>query len=384
MHPVVLIPGIGGSILVPKGHEYRMLLNRKVPDNRWIHIYAFTKKEIDKWKKDMEFHLITDSDGKIQRMIPKRHIVPFDVGGTKGVTDIIPEFSMFPPPYQNAMEEMFHYRYFHPICEAVRAQNCSYKDHKTLLGVPNDFRFILDSMIMDGFFYDLKTCIETGCYITGKPGVIVSHSLGGILFKWFLSTHVDQDWIDKHIHRWVCISAPFGGSYHAIKAVTCGEHYVPALRPFVQEQMQTITGIIMCLPNQLAFDIHEPLLFTDEGTLTIEKYGEYANKGRIPFKIWKDLYEPNISTLKKQVKVKTHMIFSDTVPTYGIARASSWDALTSNVQLCDGDGIVPAQSLSAYKKVLDLSKVEETRIKHCDHTDLLSDKRTIDIIRSYL
>lgn len=383
MHPIVLIPGIGGSVLVPRGHEYRPLLNRMVHNNRWVHIYAFTNKEITKWKKDMAFDFMYDEHGTIQRMIPRNSIVPFDIGGTKGVKDIVPEFLLLPSQYQKIMDDMFHFRYFQPICDL--AYKRGYKDHKTILGVPNDFRFILDPVVRQEFFQNIKDCVERGCLMGGDKAVIVTHSLGGVLLKWFLTTAVPQEWIDKYIKQWVCICAPFGGSYQALRAACCGEHYVSSLRPYVQDELQRITGIIMCFPNELAFDVNDKLVTTQQnGTISIANYGKFAGKGRIPFKIWTDLYAPHLEAITRKIKVPTHVIYTQNVPTYGKAYAEKWNDVHMQVSTSDGDGIVPAQSLAAYKKVLDLSVVTETIIPNSDHTLLISDATTLEIIGSYL
>jgi hypothetical protein len=383
MHPVVLIPGIGGSVLVPRGHEYRPLLNRMVPNNRWIHIYAFTNKEISKWKRDMAFDYIYDKDGNIIRMKPQQNIVPFDVGGTKGIKDIVPEFLLLPVQYQKVLDDMFHFRYFQPICES--SYKLGYKDHKTLLGVPNDFRFILDPYIRHDFFESLKLCIERGCYFGGEKGIVVTHSLGGVLFKWFLSAHVKQEWIDKHIKQWVSICAPFGGSYQALRAVCCGEHYVSSLRPYVQKELQQVGGIIMCLPNELAFDKEEVLLDTkDMNIISHSKYPELASYGYTPFKIWNDLYKPHMHIVNSKVNVPTHIVYSRNVPTYGKAYAERWDDIHMQVESCDGDGIVPLQSLQSYSKILDMSRVTETIVPNSDHTLLLGNDMTLDIIKSYM
>lgn len=383
MHPIILIPGIGGSVLVPKGQQYRPLLNRMVHNNRWVHIYAFTNKEIAKWKKDMAFDFVYDEHGVIQRLVPHSSIVPYDIGGTKGVKDIVPEFLLLPSQYQKILDDIFHFRYFQPLCDF--AYKKGYKDHKTLLGVPNDFRFILDPLIRQEFFKHVKNCIETGCLYGGDKAVIVTHSLGGVLLKWFLTTAVTPEWIDKYIKQWVCICAPFGGSYQAMRAVCCGDHYVSSLRPYVQEELQRMTGIIMCLPNELAFDANEELVTTRQnGPITIANYAKYAEKGRIPFKIWTDLYQPHLETIAKKIKVPTHVIYTNSNPTYALAYAEKWSDVHMQIGTCEGDGIVPAKSLSSYKKILDLSVTTETIVPNSDHTSLISDRTTIDIIQSYL
>ena len=382
MRPVILIPGIGGSIIVPKGHEYRRMFHTMVPNNRWIHLYAFTQKEINQWKKDMGHDYLFDEYGKITGIVPHRHIVPLDIGGTKGVRDIVPEFLWMPEKYQEIIEELFHSRYFGYICDHLHKKG--YKDHYDLFGIPYDFRMILDPNIRHLMFQDMKKSIEEGCYNTGKSAVIITHSLGGILLKWFLTTEVTHEWTKEHIKRWICISAPFGGSQSALKGATSGEHYVPALRPYVKDELQRITGIVMCLPNRLAFDPNQTLATIADHKVTIRDYDKFAEQGVIPFKLWKDLYEPHLPIMEARVSVPTDIVIAKDVPTLGAFYSKSWNDPPYSKFQCTGDGMVPSHSLQAFEKILDHKHVKEVTLPNTDHTLLLSNPSVWHIIKSYI
>lgn len=388
MRPIVMIPGIGGSILVQKGAETRRLFHKSVPDNRWVNIYVASKHGLSRWKRDMRCDMIYDDTGRITGVRPEiNHIYAYDFGGTKGIKDIMPEFLLLPPQYQNMLDDMFHHRYFHALSDQMYGYG--YRDNYSLFGAPYDFRFILDPQIRSAYFKQLQSLIEGACKRTGERAVIVTHSLGGIMLKWFATVCVSQEWIDKHIERWVCISAPFGGSYHALYAATSGEHYIPSMRSSVQMELQRNLGIIACFPNDLAFDKNEVLLQADE-SVTIETYSHLAQKGLIPFRLWTDLYKDALSyAIKPPVRIPTHVVCGSKMnSTMGRGVADAWDTPPSRMEYITGDGIVPLHSLLSIEKIVNPKYLTETiiynnEVNATDHTSLLCDDRVMKIVRDY-
>ena len=98
---------------------------------------------------------------------------------------------------------------------------------ENLVGMPYDFRTILDPGVRNTYFQKLKHVIQSRSKKYGSRVFIISHSLGGILFKWFLSEYVDEAFIDKYIDCFVMINTPFGGTPSAVKASLIGEFYIP-------------------------------------------------------------------------------------------------------------------------------------------------------------
>jgi hypothetical protein len=383
MRPVVLIPGIGGSILVQKGHETRYLLHKKVPNNRWINVYVATQQGLSRWKKDMHCDLLLDAEGRVSRVVPQVPLVGFDFGGTKGVKDIIPEFLLFPKAYRQWFDDLFHHRYYHGMSEALHRHG--YRDHFSLVGAPYDFRFILDPVIRDQYFNALRAAIEGSCRASGEKAVIVTHSLGGVLLKWFFSACVSQEWIDRHVEQWVCVSAPFGGSHNALYAATSGMHYIPSMRSEVQSELQRHLGIIACFPNSLAYHPDEPLIVCKDGAVTVDEYASLAAGGCVPFLLWRDLFQPALEAhIAAPVRVRTHMICANTVnSTQSRGVADAWDAIPSRLEYVSGDGVVPLKSMLAIERVVDRRYLTETIFPNSDHTSLLSDETVIKIVQRY-
>ncbi|NBV05411.1 MAG: hypothetical protein EBS08_07100, partial [Cytophagia bacterium] len=269
--------------------------------------------------------------------------------------------------------------YFHPICEYLHRHG--YKDHETLFGAPYDFRLILDPPTRNSYFQSLKELIERAANKRQKGAVFVTHSLGGVVLKWFFSEYVGQEWVDKYVHRWICVSSPFGGSYQALRSVTCGDHYVPTLREHIQEELKYVTGIVMCMPNQLAFHANEPLLHIEGGKdITIEEYQQLAEEHALAFQLWKDLYEPNHKYIEAALKVPTELVVAKHLTTYGVGFARSLDSVPHRVSTVHGDGIVPSKSLLAIEKVLDRRHIHEHVFGNYDHTSILGSSELIRLI----
>lgn len=107
--------------------------------------------------------------------------------------------------------------YFHMMLRTFYSMG--YQDGNSLIGIPYDWR--LPPWQMD--FVRLKSEIETRVEAMGgaKADVLV-HSLGSIVFNYFLNKVVDQQWKDKYINSYTLVAPATGGSFKAIKAILTG------------------------------------------------------------------------------------------------------------------------------------------------------------------
>lgn len=342
MKPVILIPGIGGSILVNKQRPMRNLLGKEMIHNRWLNVYPFVPRNIDQWRRDMGCEVVSESSGRIVGVKPVNNAIgAHDVGGTKGIKDVFPEFLLLPRRGQNMLQDMFHFRYFHDVCEVL--YECGYKDHISLFGVPYDFRMVLDPGFRTTIFEQFKNIIEKSVATNGgKKCVVLSHSLGSVLFKWFLSSFVSTGWIEDHIADLIIVSPPFGGSVASLKTVIFGDFYIPSFHKWYMKELQRNTGIIMCLPNSVGFSLDEELIRNGHQSIAIK---DYWKMDHISMKIWRDLYEPYfqdviLKPLDDVKSMKTTVFRCDTVPTpvwYGSATLGEYPL----EQKCgNGDGII--------------------------------------------
>lgn len=389
MYPVVLIPGIGGSVLVKKSNIHKNLFQQKILDNRWINLYPFSRKSVRQWKEDMRYNLRFDPSG--QRIIGfeghSADIVPYDVGGTRGIKDLVPELLMLNDKQRTELENMYHFRYFHTMCEALYA--AGYKDRETLVGMPYDFRLTLDPEYRRRLFLTFRHWIEK--VGDKKPVVVVAHSLGAILFKWFLTNGMSDDWVARYIRSFVGVCAPFGGAPNSLKAALAGEHYIPYFHHVFREELQYNSGILMCLPNELGV-LDEEIIYQVGGgggkgaggtKVRLADFEALADGGIAPLRVWRDLMLPHYSVLHRPIELPSaYSVVCCNVATGARFKTQSLLDYPYDTAYGYGDGVVPARSLKAFRKVFKKECVKELIIPDSNHSKLLSDARVIDLVLS--
>lgn len=332
-------------------------------------------------------------------------IVPYDVGGTAGVKDLVSELLLLSAKQQEDLESAYQFRYFHAMCEALYADG--YADRKTLVGLPYDFRLVLDPEYRRRLFNTFRAYIERAVAEAprgaGRGGaVVVGHSLGALLFKWFLSAgDVGADWIAEHVAHFVSICAPYGGAPNSIKASVAGEHYLPFFHHVFREELQYNSGIVMCFPNRIGTLPGEVLyeLPGDEGggaggasggarggrerprEIRIGDYAALAADGAISFEIWRDLYEPHLAVVERRVAVPTTAVLTANVATGVRFKAKRLSSYPYDTAYGYGDGVVPARSLKSYRKLFCSDLTRELLIPNSNHAKLISDARVCQLVR---
>lgn len=305
-----------------------------------------------------------------------REIIPFDLGGTRGLKDLVPEFLFLGDSYINTLDDIFHFRYFHRLCERLYREG--YRDHENLIGIPYDFRLVLDPSYRAWLFDVFRVFVEDARQKHGglEP-IVVTHSLGGILFKWFLELE-SPEWINHNVGQLVMVSPPFGGAIFALRAVLSGDHYIKCFHRAVHSELQRNTGVIMCLPNHLGEG--SVLLGPNEDIVNHNTYRDLAET-MLPFELWRDLYEPHlIKDVIKPVKYgrKVHIVLSDSKETPIGYKADTLDAYPHSEIFGHGDGFISSASLRAGLKLFPYARV--MNLRDIDHTSLVSDHRTMDLI----
>jgi hypothetical protein len=81
-------------------------------------------------------------------------------------------------------------------------------DKHDLSALPYDFRYTLYPKYYTSLYQKYKDFIEK----QDEPLIMICHSLGGLVFHHFLSTFVDNAWINKHLRHIYFINVPFGGT----------------------------------------------------------------------------------------------------------------------------------------------------------------------------
>ncbi|KAF5482456.1 hypothetical protein F2P56_003026 [Juglans regia] len=102
-----------------------------------------------------------------------------------------------------------------------------------IIAVPYDWR-LSPSMLeeRDLYFHKLKLTFETALKLRGGPSIVLAHSLGNNVFRYFLEwlkleippKHYVQ-WLDEHIHAYFAVGAPLLGSIQTVKSTLSGDTF---------------------------------------------------------------------------------------------------------------------------------------------------------------
>jgi hypothetical protein len=251
LNPVIIIPGLGGSVIYNKWNYDQTNINElkkeagfyehvceksHVYEQLWVNIQGALpnifgascwryrmEPQYDKSKGGFINKNNIETNTWIQKPISKNILnLSDEFGGIKGV-NILLELGPFKPK----MGYMFYYI----INDLIKN---GYEEKKTLFGAPYDFRRISSKYYSDEYFSALKMMIEHSYTINNNQKVILlTHSLGCSVTKRFLSEYIPiffnnnlqkiKEWKDKYIKIWIPINPPFGGSPKAFRTSLSGD-----------------------------------------------------------------------------------------------------------------------------------------------------------------
>ncbi|KAI4306379.1 hypothetical protein L6164_029661 [Bauhinia variegata] len=186
LDPVLLVPGIAGSILNAvddqNGQEERVWVRILAAD------YVFRTKL---WSR------FDPSTGKTVSLDEKTRItVPQDRYGLHAIDVLDPDL---------VVGREFVYYFHDMIVEMIK---WGFEEGKTLFGFGYDFR---QSNRLQEILDQLAAKLESIYNAAGGKKInIISHSMGGLLVKCFMCLH--SDIFEKYVKNWIAIAAPFRGA----------------------------------------------------------------------------------------------------------------------------------------------------------------------------
>ncbi|KAK9159464.1 hypothetical protein Syun_005805 [Stephania yunnanensis] len=189
LDPVLLVSGIGGSILNSRDKK------SKGEIRVWVWLFLadleFRKKAWSIYNPKSGYTECLDKNSEV--------VVPEDDYGLYAIDILDP--SWFVKLFH--LSEVYH---FHDMIDML--VGCGYKKGTTLFGYGYDFR---QSNRIDKALDGLKVKLSTAYKASGGRKVnIISHSMGGLLVLCFLSLH--HDVFSKYVNKWITIACPFQGA----------------------------------------------------------------------------------------------------------------------------------------------------------------------------
>lgn len=185
LDPVLLVPGIAGSVL--KAVDYNGCSERV-----WVRILAADYKFRTKlWSR------FDPSTGQTVSLDPTTNImVPEDRYGLHAIDVLDPDMII-------GRDCVY---YFHEMI--VEMIKWGFQEGKTLFGFGYDFR---QSNRFQETLERFNAKLESVYTASGGKKInIISHSMGGLLVKCFMCLHSDV--FEKYVKNWIAIAAPFQGA----------------------------------------------------------------------------------------------------------------------------------------------------------------------------
>ncbi|CAN6575270.1 unnamed protein product [Malus baccata var. baccata] len=227
VEPVLLVSGIGGSIL----HSKRRKLGF---DTRvWVRILLADLE----FKKKL-WSIYNPQTGYTETLDKKTEIVvPDDDYGLYAI-DILD------PCWFAKLIRLKEVYQFHDMIDML--VECGYKKGTTLFGYGYDFR---QSNRIDKSMEGLKVKLETAYKASGGRKVnIISHSVGGLLVTCFMSLHTDV--FSKYVSKWICIACPFQGAPGCINdSLLTGLQFVEGLGSYLFVSRWTMHQLLIECPS---------------------------------------------------------------------------------------------------------------------------------------
>ncbi|XP_076950689.1 lecithin-cholesterol acyltransferase-like 4 [Bidens hawaiensis] len=401
LDPVLIVPGIAGSILNARdaetGKEERV----------WVRI----------WEADREFRAklwckFDPQTGKTESLDSNISIVvPEDRDGLYAIDCLDPDMVV-------GRDSVC---YFHDMIKEMTSWG--YQEGKTLFGFGYDFRQSNRlKETLDRFAAKLDA-IHTAS--GGKKITIITHSMGGLLTKCFMSLH--SDIFEKYVKSWIAIAAPFQGAPgYVTSTLMNGMSFVEGWEAyfFVSKwsmhqlliECPSIYELMACLDHEWE---HAPLLqiwkeiqdgngnsaamletFTPIEAVSIFTQALSTNELSyggvdipLPFNTevlhWANKTREILSSAKLPSNIKFYNVYGTGVDTpqsvcYGSAESPILDLqelplLEATYINVDGDGTVPAESAMA-----DGLEAEARVGIPGDHRGIICDKHLFRIVKHWL
>lgn len=378
LHPIVLVPGYGGSQLkgklTGKPETVHYWCARQTDDffDLWLNLELFLPTVIDCWVDNMKL--------VYNRTTNKTSSMP-------GVLVEVPGFRNTSTIEWLDTSKASEGRYFTDIVEALLP--FGYHRGKNIVGAPYDWRQAPNEL---GHYYSNLTKLIEDIYRScgHRKVIIIAHSMGNPLLLYFYNSIVTQEWKDKFIHSHISIAGAWGGALQIIRLLASGynmNHYRILLPPSSLREMQrSFTSSTFLFPSYNVWSENEVLATVNDKNYTLKNVEEFFKD--IGYKVGWYQYQNTAHLLGdfQAPNIEVHCIYG-----YGIETPESFEwsgrwfpDYQPDTTYGDGDGTVNRRSLEACKKWIGKNggkKISLYAFKGGEHVDILAQEEVIELIK---
>jgi len=330
---VILIPGLGGSILegvwkMNMSHTEWYCKNTLTYEQIWPTIYQIIP--VVDWCWYYRILPQISNNGMSFSSTGGVKIRAKDFGGLSGIS-VLDDISFY---FWNVPIGV----YYKPTIKHLKSTN-----HTSILGAPYDFRLILDRTILRNYVSNLKNLIENSLY---KKSVIIAHSMGGLLSTYFLNC-MENKWKETYILKFITVSTPWGGAPKALESSMSGDQDgIPVAKLMMKNIEKSTAGVIWTFPfpkrwknipiirtpskNYTASNIYDILMAVGERDTANSWYNSRDIRE-------KSILYPNVDTF---------LVYGKNISTAYQAEYSDSFVFKGWINK-DGDGTVPSYSLNS-------------------------------------
>lgn len=232
--PIILIPGVCGSLLIADNNEIAWLNETLTP-------YPQTSAKLMQYLYGSRDPITNEFVSFIERQgFSSVKAVP----GLPGCSRLLNhKLTRLPGIAQKRLG--VYYETF----ATYLSEKFGYREGVNLFAFTYDWRQALHIPSIQNAFEEL---LKTACRTTGQRCIVIGHSMGGLLVTTYMRLHLD--WND-YIAKFVSLGVPYAGSgASGLIAAPCGYNLRMPFRPRVARGIQGPGGSMACL-NLPAIDI---------------------------------------------------------------------------------------------------------------------------------
>lgn len=387
LQPIVIVPGLGGSVLeanITDAPPLRDCASTSDWYTLWFSVVQIMTR-LTCFMRNMMLS-VDPATGAVVNGAGIR-VRPHDFGGLNGVNYMNPNTAAEPPvPYMNTFTS-------HLIDKG------GYVAGKSLRAATYDFRTAGDPAHTAAHFDALRALVEETYTINGNVSVhLVSHSLGGPFTNRFLHTQTDA-WRSHYVASFIQLSSPLAGTPVALAGIIAGPVF-----PYVPQSVPALVAPVIrtfpCIAWMFPTDDSSGSVWGGNDTVFIDLPGTpsditFGTMKKVPaglnatvlLHVWPQLQEVwSTALLPPDEHTPVLCIYAnDTNTAFTVKKEHLSDISGDVTKSTPGDGTVNLQSLRVCSRWPQSTTIERTLGGSiAAHNDILNDGKTAKAILEWV